>query len=330
MMSLYKETTNTEAAWKDSWKDLNQSSGRFERMESTFRHWITLDGSAGITGKKGFKAESGRYHLYASYACPWAHRTLLLRHMKGLEPHIGVSFVHYFRDEAGWNFKPDEAGIVADNLFNEDYAYTLYKKADPHYDSRITVPFLWDKKQNTIVNNESADIIRMLNSAFNECGANQADFYPEHLREEIDTFNDRIYHTVNNGVYKAGFATTQTAYEEAVFPLFKSLDWLEGILSQQRYLTGDTLTEADLRLFPTLYRFDSAYVGHFKCNLKRLTDYPNLWAYTRELYQLPGVAGTTNMEHVKKHYYQTHTAINPTGVVPAGPEINWKEPHGRS
>ena len=315
--------------WQDKWYDTDSTGGRFERHESQFRNWITPDGSAGPDGKAGFKAEAGRYHLYVAYACPWAHRALVFRKLKGLEDMIDVSYTHWFMGENGWTFKDDPDGIVGDKLFGSDFMYEIYLKADPHYTGRVTVPTLWDKQQNTIVSNESADIIRMFNSAFDGVGAADGDYYPDDKKAEIDNINERVYHTVNNGVYKAGFATAQDAYEEAVFPLFESLDWLDEKLGKSRFLTGDTPTEADWRLWTTLYRFDLVYHGHFKCNIRRLVDYPNLWPYARDLYQWPGIAETVNPMHAQRHYYESHDMVNPTRVVPAGPDINWEKPHGR-
>ena len=318
-----------DGVWQDKWYDTASTGGRFVRKASQFRNWVTPDGSPGPTGNGGFKAEPGRYHLYVSYACPWAHRTLILRALKGLEEMISVSVVHWFMGEHGWTFEPGE-GVVADPLFNSEYLHEIYTQADGQYTGRVTVPILWDKQTQTIVNNESSEIIRMFNSAFDPVGAKPGDYYPESLRDEIELVNDRVYDTVNNGVYKSGFATTQVAYEEAVKPLFDTLDWLEERLSTQRYLMGDRITEADWRLFTTLVRFDPVYVGHFKCNIRRIVDYPNLWAYVRDLYQIPGVAATVNFLHIKGHYYQSHKTINPTGVVPVGPEIDFMAPHNRA
>lgn len=314
--------------WQDRWYDTGKAAGRYIRSDAQFRNWITADGSAGPTGVGGFKAEPGRYHLYVSMACPWANRTLIFRSLKGLEDIISVSVVHWYMAENGWTFEPAK-GVIPDPIYHANYLYEVYQTAEPTYSGRVTVPVLWDKQTNTIVSNESSEIIRMLNSAFDGAGAKPGDFYPEGLREEIDEINARIYSNVNNGVYKSGFATTQDAYEEAVVPLFVTLDWLEQRLSKQRYLLGDVLTEADWRLFTTLIRFDPVYVGHFKCNIRRLEDYPNLWAYTRELYQYEDVAKTINMYHIKHHYYFSHTTINPSGVVPVGPEMDLHAPHGR-
>lgn len=317
-----------DGKWQDRWYDTAKSGGRFIRSDAQFRNWITADGSPGPTGTGGFKAEPGRYHLYVSLACPWANRTLIFRSLKGLEGSISISVVNWYMAEKGWSFD-DAEDVIRDPINDANYMYEVYTAAEPAYSGRVTVPVLWDKKTKTIVSNESSEIIRMFNSAFDNAGAKPGDFYPEALRQEIDEINKRIYSTVNNGVYKAGFATTQEAYEEAVIPLFDSLDWLEERLSKQRYLTGDVLTEADWRLFTTLIRFDPVYVGHFKCNIRRIADYPNLSAYTRELYQYENVADTINMYHIKHHYYVSHTTINPSGVVPMGPKLNLNTPHGR-
>jgi len=318
-----------DGQWKDQWYDTKATKGRFKRSTSAFRNWVTADGSPGPGGTGGFRAQAGRYHLYVSLACPWAHRTLIFRALKGLEDKIDVSVVHWLMKENGWTFAEGE-GATGDRINGTDFLHQVYTTADPKYTGRVTVPVLWDKQEKTIVSNESAEIIRMLNSAFDDIdGVVAGDYYPEELREEIDTLNERVYNTVNNGVYRAGFATTQEAYEEAVEPLFESLEWLDKRLGSRRYLAGDRITEADWRLFTTLLRFDPVYVGHFKCNRRRIVDYPNLWPYTRELYQRPGVAGTVNMHHIKHHYYESHDRINPTGVVPVGPDIDYTEPHGR-
>ncbi|PPT80381.1 glutathione-dependent reductase [Xanthomonas arboricola pv. zantedeschiae] len=317
-----------DGKWQDSWYDTDKSGGRFERSQSQFRNWVTRDGSPGPHGDGGFQASPGRYHLYVSLACPWAHRTLIFRRLKGLESMIDVSVVHWLMGKQGWTFAPGP-GVVGDALHQAQHLYEVYLKADPQYSGRVTVPVLWDRERNTVVSNESADIIRMFNSAFDAVGAAPGDFYPAPLREQIDAINARVYDTVNNGVYKAGFATTQAAYEEAVVPLFESLDWLDARLGQQRYLCGDRLTEADWRLFTTLVRFDAVYVGHFKCNLRRIADYPQLSGYLRELYQMPGIADTVNFQHIKHHYYQSHDMINPTGIVPLGPVLDMQAPHGR-
>lgn len=318
-----------DGKWHDRWYETEANQGRFVRKESQFRNWVTADGVAGPTGWAGFKAEAGRYHLYVSLACPWAHRTLIFRAIKGLEDMISVSVVHPYMAEKGWTFAEGD-GVVADPLLDADHLHQIYTAAQADFTGRVTVPVLWDKATGTIVSNESAEIIRMFNSAFDGIGASRGDYYPLELRPEIETLNERIYDTVNNGVYKAGFATTQEAYEEAVVPLFDSLDWLEAILSTRRYLTGDTITEADWRLFTTLVRFDPVYVGHFKCNLKRIADYENLSGYVRDLYQQQGVAATVNMTHIKQHYYTSHPTINPTRIVPQGPEIDFAAPHDRS
>jgi putative glutathione S-transferase len=317
-----------DGKWQDVWYPTEETKGRFVRSAAQFRNWITPDGSAGPSGCAGFKAEVDRYHLYVSYACPWANRTLIFRKLKGLEKLISLSVVHWHMAKEGWTFKRGE-GVIEDPNLNANYLRDIYLKANNIYSGRVTVPVLWDKKTKTIASNESSEIIRMFNSAFNEVGAAEGDYYPESLREEIDILNERIYSTVNNGVYKAGFATKQQAYEEAIAPLFDTLDWLEERLNSQRYLTGDQITEADWRLFTTLIRFDPVYVGHFKCNLKCLVDYPNLWAYTRDLYQQPGIAETVNMYHIKNHYYGSHTSVNPNGIVPLGPKIDFYEPHNR-
>ncbi|WP_198337128.1 glutathione S-transferase family protein [Psychrobacter celer] len=317
-----------EGKWQDQWYDTKSSGGRFQREDAGFRNWVTADGSAGPSGVGGFKAEPNRYHLYVSLACPWAHRTTIYRKLKGLDDMVSLSVVHPFMGDNGWTFAAGE-GVIADPLHDADYAYEIYVAAKPDYTGRVTVPILWDKKTNTIVSNESSEIIRMFNTAFDEVGARAGNFLPAEKLAEIDEINDRVYTAVNNGVYKAGFATTQAAYEEAVTVLFEALDMLEARLSQQRYLVGQTITEADWRLFTTLVRFDSVYFGHFKCNIRRIVDYPNLWGYLRELYQVPGVAETVNMTHIKQHYYGSHTNINPTRIVPVGPAIDFHSPHQR-
>ena len=317
-----------DGTWHDRWYDTAESGGRFVRGDAPFRNWVTADGGAEPSGEGGFEAEPGRYHLYVSLACPWAHRTLIFRKLKGLEGMIGVSVVHWLMGEHGWTFEvaPEATG---DALHGSRYLHEVYTRAVPRYSGRVTVPVLWDRKRGTIVNNESSEIIRMLNSAFDRLGAKPGDYYPEKLRGEIDRINQRVYATVNNGVYRAGFATTQEAYDEAVAELFASLDGLEERLSRQRYLCGERVTEADWRLFTTLLRFDPVYHGHFKCNLRRLVDYPCLWSYTRELYQWPGVAETVSLLHIKSHYYGSHRTINPTGIVPQGPLMDFATPHGR-
>ncbi|WP_248448387.1 glutathione S-transferase family protein [Sinorhizobium meliloti] len=319
--------------WQDVWYDTRATNGHFKRSESQFRNWITADGSPGPSGEGGFEAEAGRYHLYVSLACPWAHRTLIFRKLKKLEDLISLSVVDPLMLANGWEFKGEdrggENGGTADHLFGSRMLWEVYLRADPVYSGRVTVPVLWDKRKNTIVSNESAEIIRMFNSAFDRLTGSTEDFCPQELRPEIDALNARIYDAVNNGVYKAGFATSQAAYEESVTALFAMLDELENRLASKRYLTGDRLTEADWRLFTTLVRFDPVYVGHFKCNIRRIADYPNLYGYLRELYQVPGVAETVNMHHIKAHYYRSHTTINPTGIVPVGPALDLEAPHGR-
>ena len=318
-----------DGQWQDKWYDTESSGGHFQREDAGFRNWVTVGGSAGPTGIGGFKAEPNRYHLYVSLACPWAHRTLIYRKLKGLEDMISLSVVHPFMGENGWTFAAGE-GVIADPLNHASNAYEIYIAAKQDYTGRVTVPILWDKKTSTIVSNESSEIIRMFNSAFDEVGAVAGDFLPNELLTEIDEINAFVYSAINNGVYKAGFATTQEAYEEAVTALFDALDTLEVRLSGQRYLVGNTITEADWRLFTTLVRFDAVYVGHFKCNLHRIVDYPNLWGYLRDLYQVPGIAETVNMTHIKQHYYTSHANINPTRIIPMGPVIDFNEPHDRA
>ena len=306
--------------WVDKWYDTSSTGGRFMRKDSKFRNWITVDGKPGPTGKGGFNASAGRYHLYVSLACPWAHRTLIFRSLKGLEKMISISVVNWYMAENGWTFV-DGKGVIGDTENNADFLYEVYTKADENYSGRVTVPVLWDKEQKTIVSNESSEIIRMFNSAFEKLGANSFDYYPSRLRVEIDEINKRIYDTLNNGVYRCGFSTTQEAYDEAIIPLFETLDWIETILDSKKYLTGDDITEADWRLFTTLIRFDPVYVGHFKCNIKRISDYTNISKYMLNLYNQPGIAETVNMEHIKKHYYQSHETLNPSRIVPMGPEV---------
>jgi putative glutathione S-transferase len=307
--------------WVDAWYETKINKGEFKRQASKFRNWITYDGSAGPTGTSGFKAEKGRYHLYVSLACPWAHRTLIFRALKQLENYIDITVVDALMAENGWE--------VSDTLCDFNYLYQLYLKADTQYEGRVTVPVLWDKHTKTIVSNESADIIRMFNTAFNQLTNNQDDYYPEAMQNDIEQLNDRIYSDINNGVYRSGFATTQEAYETAYHTLFDALDWVEGILTNNRYLTGDMLTEADWRLFTTLIRFDAVYHGHFKCNKQKLADYPAISGYIRELYQIEGIKSTVDMKHIKDHYYKSHTSINPTGIVPIGPDLNFMLPHKR-
>ena len=306
-----------EGKWYDKWYDTKSTSGKFVRKASQFRNWITQDGSPGSSGKGGFRAQAGRYHLYVSLACPWAHRTLIFRKLKGLEDIISISVVHYLMGSNGWNFDKAE-GVIPDGINNSKYLYEVYLKSSKDYSGRVTVPVLWDKETNQIVSNESSEIIRMFNSAFNKVGAIEGDYYPTELQEQIDNLNIKIYDTVNNGVYKAGFATTQQAYEDAVIPLFKTLDELEIILSDQRFLVSDQITEADWRLFTTLIRFDPVYFCHFKCNIKRMADYKNLSRYLKELYEIPGVKETVNLDHIKKHYYMSHETLNPSRIVPLG------------
>ncbi|XOV78434.1 MAG: glutathione S-transferase family protein [Aestuariibacter sp.] len=310
-----------EGKWQDKGYDTKSTGGKFVRQASQFTHEIGSDGV--------YQPESGRYHLYVSYACPWAHRTLIMRELKGLSEHIDVSVVHPDMLGHGWQFG-DYPGATGDKLYGFQFAHQLYTRHQSDITTRVTVPVLWDKKTSTIVNNESAQILRIFNSAFNEVTGNTVDYYPEQLRQQIDEINDVVYEHINNGVYKAGFATRQDAYEEAVDNLFASLDRLEKRLAKQRYLVSGQLTEADWRLFTTLIRFDAVYHGHFKCNVKRITDYPNLSNYLRDLYQMPGIAGTVNMQHIKRHYYFSHKHINPTQIVPTGPELHFNAPHNRS
>jgi len=318
-----------DGKWQDVWYDTKSTGGKFVRSTAKFRNWITKDAHAGPSGDAGFKAESGRYHLYVSYACPWAHRTLIFRALKDLEDHITISVVHPDMLSDGWTFETDAHGATGDTLFNLPFARDIYLKADPQISGRVTVPILWDKKQETIVSNESSEIIRMFNSAFDEITGNTLDFWPSELRNQIEEINARVYDTINNGVYKSGFATSQEAYDTAVDPLFASLDWVEEILSQNRYLVGDRLTEADWRLFTTLVRFDMVYHLHFKCNRKRIIDYPNIWNYTRELYQMHGVAQTVNMHHIVRHYHYSHDTINPNRIIPTNPNLDFFQPHNR-
>lgn len=312
-----------DGKWHDKWYDTKSNGGRFIRQESQFRNWITIDGSAGPTGKGGFKAEPNRYHLYVANACPWAHRALIMRKLKGLESMISISVVNPLMAEHGWTFELGE-GVIPDPVINAKYLYQLYTHVEPEYSGRVTVPVLYDLQQNVIVNNESSEILRMLNTAFDSVDAKEGDYYPEALRSEIDAINDTIYHAVNNGVYKAGFATEQDVYEEEVSKLFETLDELENRLSKSRFLVGNQITEADWRLFTTLIRFDSVYYSHFKCSQKRIVDYKNLWRYTRELYNEPGISDTVNFKHIKEHYFRSHKNINPTGIVPLGPELDFR------
>lgn len=318
-----------DGQWHDQWYDTDKDGGEFKRKASSFRNWVTVDGRPGPSGEGGFKAEPGRYHLYLSLACPWAHRTMIFRRLKGLKAMVSVAIVNPYMGEYGWSFEPGR-GVVPDIVNDVEYLHQVYTAAKTDYTGRVTVPVLWDREQNTIVNNESSEIIRMFNSAFDQVGAKQGDYYPEAQREQIDEINELIYNTVNNGVYRAGFATTQPAYDEAVLALFETLKQLEQRLSEQRYLVGNSQTEADWRLFTTLVRFDAVYVGHFKCNIHRIADYPNISNYMRDLYQHPGISETVDIESYKQHYYQSHKTINPTGVVPIGPALDLSKPHDRS
>lgn len=318
-----------DGKWHDQWYDTKKSGGAFERSTAGFRNWVTKDGSAGPSGTSGFAAESGRYHLYVSYACPWAHRTLIFRQLKGLADHITVDVVHPDMLSDGWTFETDDHGATGDRLFGSKFARDIYTKADPTISGRVTVPILWDKAQNTIVSNESSEIIRMFNSAFDDITGNTQDYWPKNLRDDIEGVNARIYDTFNNGVYRCGFATSQDAYDAAIDPLFDTLDWLEDRLSQNRYLMGDVITEADWRLFTTLVRFDLVYHLHFKCNRNRIIDYPNLWAYTRELYQWDGVSETVNFNHIVRHYHYSHDTINPNRIIPTNPNLDFTAPHNR-
>ena len=311
-----------DGEWHKEDRLADSDDGRFRRAVTAFRHVVTADGSS------PFRAEPGRYHLYVAHACPWAHRTMILRKLRRLESAISVSVVDPHLSDEGWHFS-EGPGCIADCVNGARYLREIYKKARRDYTGRVSVPVLWDRKEATIVNNESPEILRMLNTAFNEWGDGEPDFYPLHLRREIDAVNEPIYEHVNNGVYKTGFATTQEAYEEAFEALFSTLDDLESRLGRQRYLVGDRITEADWRLFPTLVRFDAVYVGHFKCNRRRIADYPNLGNYLRDLYQQPGIADTVNMDHIKRHYYGSHLRINPTGIVPKGPALDLMRPHDR-
>ena len=310
-----------EGKWQDKWYDTKSTGGRFVRKDSQFRNWITPDGSAGPSGEAGFKAEANRYHLYVSLACPWACRTLIMRNIKGLEEMISVSVVNPLMVENGWTFEEDE-GVIADPVLNADFLHQIYTHVEPNYSGRVTVPVLYDLKQNKIVNNESAEILRMLNSAFDGIGAKPGDYSPAALMNEIDAINEKVYHNINNGVYKAGFSTAQEVYEEEVEKVFAALDEVEEILGRQPYLVGDQITEADWRLFTTLIRFDPVYYAHFKCNYRHVYEYPNIWRYTKELYNHPGVAETVDFRHIKEHYYRSHKTINPTGVVPKGPVLD--------
>lgn len=312
-----------DGQWHDKWYDTKSTGGKFERQDSIFRNWITKDGSKGPSGEAGFKAEEGRYHLYVSLACPWAHRTLIMRALMGLEDAIGVTAVDPLMLENGWEFKTPEP------LYGKTKAYELYTHAKADYSGRVTVPILWDKSRETIVSNESSEIIRMLNHGFRDLSENKTDYYPENLRKEIDEINDLVYHNINNGVYKAGFATKQAVYEEAYDKLFSALDEVEKILKKSAFLVGDEMTEADIRLYTTLVRFDAVYHGHFKCNMRKIEEYSALPNYLRHLYQMEGFGSTTDFDHIKTHYYASHTMINPTQIVPKGPEIDYNRAHNR-
>lgn len=318
-----------DGIWRDEWYDTDSTGGRFQRTVTAHRNWITPDGRPGPSGKGGHQAESGRYHLYVSLACPWAHRALIFRALKGLAPHIGVSVVHPDMLGEGWTFATDFPGATGDRLFGLPFLRDIYLRADPRASGRVTVPVLWDQHAGSIVSNESAEIIRMFNSAFDGLTGNRDDYCPADLLERIDALNRRIYDRVNNGVYKAGFATTQAAYDEAVRPLFETLDWLDAHLADNRYLCGARITEADWRLFTSMVRFDPVYHTHFKCNRKWLREYPSLWDWTRALYQWPGVAETVDFAHIVRHYHYSHATINPYRILPINPLIDWTEPHTR-
>lgn len=317
-----------DGTWHDKWYDTKKSGGAFEREAAQLRNWITKDGRAGPSGVEGFEAESGRYHLYVSLACPWAHRTLIFRKLKKLEAHIDVSIVSPDMMDQGWTFNQSE-GSSGDALFSSDYMHQIYTRHKQDYSGRVTVPVLWDKKNACIVSNESSEIIRMFNSAFNDITGDSQDFFPENLRDQIEAINALVYENINNGVYRSGFATTQEAYEQAYTNLFSALDQIEALLNKRSYLVGDQITEADWRLFTTLIRFDAVYHGHFKCNRQRLEDFPAISNYVRELFQWPGVAETVDFHHIKRHYYFSHATINPTRVVPVGPDIDYSRPHNR-
>jgi putative glutathione S-transferase len=317
-----------DGVWQDTWYDTKSTGGRFKRSVSAFRNWLTADGAAGPSGEGDLRRKKIAI-ICTSLACPWAHRTLIMRKLKGLEPFLPVSVVHPLMLENGWTFDDSFPEATGDTLYQHDFLYQLYLHADPHYTGRVTVPVLWDKKQQTIVSNESAEIIRMFNTAFDGLGARAGDYYPPALREQIDELNGWIYDNVNNGVYKAGFATSQQAYDEAVDAVFTSLERLEQILGQHRYLTGNQLTEADIRLWTTLVRFDPVYVTHFKCDKRRISDYLNLYGFLRDIYQMPGIAETVSLPHIRHHYYRSHKTINPTGIISIGPQQDLSEPHGR-
>jgi glutathionyl-hydroquinone reductase len=317
-----------DGVWQEERHELRTSAGRFMRQPTRFHHWVTEDGSAGPTGEGGFPAARGRYHLYVALACPWAHRTVIFRTLKALEDVVSMSVVEPIYGPHGWRFDAGP-GAIPDTVNGASELAEIYLLADKRYSGRVTVPVLWDKERRTIVNNESSEIIRMLNAAFDRFTNVRTDYYPPALREEIDRVNARVYENVNNGVYRAGFATAQEAYEEAFRALFSVLDEIEERLARQRYLAGSTITEADWRLFTTLVRFDAVYYGHFKCNLRRIIDYPNLSNYLRDLYQQPGIAATVNMDHIKRHYYGSQLHLNPRGIIPLGPELDFNAPHDR-
>lgn len=316
-----------DGVWVDQWYDTSANDGKFVRSAAGFRNWVTQDGGTGVSGRGGFKAESGRYHLYVSMACPWAHRALIFRKLKSLESHIDVSVVGTDMLDNGWEFSG--MGSSGDPLHGAAFMHELYTRADSTYSGRVTVPVLWDKQADTIVSNESAEIIRMFNSSFDAVTGSSIDLYPLDKRESIDTINERVYENVNNGVYRCGFATTQSAYEQAFVGLFDTLQHIDETLGRQRYLVGDELTEADWRLFTTLIRFDTVYFGHFKCNKKRIEDFEHLSGYLRELYQLDGIAETVNLEQIKRHYYYSHNTVNPTRIVPVGPKLDLTREHRR-
>jgi len=319
-----------DGTWSDAWYDTKASGGAFQRTAASFRNWITPDGAPGPTGIGGFAAQTDRYHLYVSYACPWAHRTLIFRALKGLAPHIAVSVVHPDMLRDGWTFATGYPGTTGDRQFGLPNLRDIYTRALPDMSGRVTVPVLWDTHTGTIVSNESSEIIRMFNSAFDHLTGNQADYWPHDLRAAIEPLNQRLYDGLNNGVYRAGFATTQTAYDSAVLQIFETLDWLQAHLEKHRYLMGARLTEADWRLFPTLVRFDLVYHLHFKCNRARIIDYPAIWGYLRELYLWPGIAATVHFDHIVRHYHYSHDTINPYRIIPINPLLDFTAPHGRS
>lgn len=316
-----------DGVWHTGFHDTKASGGRFRRGQTAFHDWVTPDGSAGPSGQGGFTAARGRYHLYVSLACPWAHRTVVFRKLKKLEDVVGMSVVEPVMGERGWQFGPDADD---DALNGKKTLGEIYLMADPHYTGRSSVPLLWDRERATIVNNESSEIIRMFNSAFDALTNERTDYHPAELRGEIDAINKLVFENINNGVYRTGFASTQEAYEEAFLDVFAALDQVEERLSRQRYLVGNRLTEADWRLFTTILRFDAVYYSHFKCNLRRIADYPNLSNYLRDLYQVPGIAGTVSMDQIKRHYYMSMLHINPTGIVPLGPALDFEAKHDRA